>query len=179
MINSGKYKDPYYKLGAGFGFISQNANVVLYSLPYLVATLGLLRLCFWYFSNRSFGAQLRRYCFAGTFVLMYFAGNVEQFVYFLLGELTTLCSFAPAHRLYNAFVVIFAFTVVLFAFGAPLWWRSSYARKSKHFLDNAHRTLAGVFATTVDGGAICALFGAVHFFLRETPKLQLAVLALL
>jgi hypothetical protein len=123
-----------------------------------------------------YSVVLRKYCFGATLVWMYFDGNLEQLTFYFFGETTNLFSFRLFDKLYNFFVVLFGFAV-LFTFCLFLWWRYSYGRKSKYFLETNPLLFSGFCAMGFDRGVICFLFGTTHYFLQNYIIVQLGALA--
>jgi hypothetical protein len=106
-------------------------------------------------------------------------GNIEQYSFYLFGELTTFFSASFRHKLVNLFLLAFFFVVVFSATALYLWFWSSYKKRLGYFVDNSKLTSGGVIGYTIDKGVVCLLFGAAHQLLLASPNLQLLVLGLI
>ena len=91
MISSFSYKKEYInpkairKPSTGFGFISNNSSLILYSIPFYIIFSLCLYIIFRLTFNYKFSVLLRKYCFGGTILLMLCEGNLEQYSFYCFG----------------------------------------------------------------------------------------------
>lgn len=157
-----------------------NINLMVYSIPYFAVSLAifyvLFRITFQYRVSRVF----RRFTFACiAFILLVCEGNIEQYSFYVFGELTTFFSLNLKHKMVNCFIAFFFFMVFSSSIGLYFWILGNRRRNIKNFIENSKHNLRSIFFYTFDKGLICIVLGAAHQLLISFPNMQLLVLGVI
>ena len=116
------------------GFIQNNINIVFYSLPLFI----ILIIIFYAFFRFSFDVKIsrafRKYSLKGIIFLMIIDGNIEQFSFYLFGELKYLFSFSYLQKMGNIFLLFILFLLLFTSTALYLWFKITYKRLSSYFI---------------------------------------------
>ena len=116
------------------GFIENNVNIIFYSLPFFV----ILKIIFYSLFRFSYNVKIskifRKYSMKGIILLMIFDGNIEQFSFYLVGEMNSFFSFSFKQKIGNIFVLLFSFLLVFASTTIYLWFKIIYKKLSSYFI---------------------------------------------
>ena len=140
-------------------------------------------MCFYLAFNLTFHWKIskifRKYSFFGILIIMVMEGNIEQFTFYLLGELTIFFSACFTHRIVNIFIVFFFYLVFTTGFAIFIFFKICYKKHLNKFIENSKANWVGMIGYTIDRGVICIIFGAAHQLLLSLPDYQILTLSLI
>jgi hypothetical protein len=119
----------------GNGFFANNLDYLYFTLPSIIVIYLLLHLLFKVSSQFRISKLFRKYSFLGIFLVIVFEGNVEQFTFYFFQDCQNLFSATAVHKLGNVFMIFFFFATVAFSVGGLLWFRITYKKLVKYFIE--------------------------------------------
>ena len=153
--------------------------MVAYSIPYFVLITAFLYTLFSITYKFKISKVFRKYSFYGSiFLLMVCEGNIEQFSFYVFGEFSTFFSANLSHKIVNCCILLFFFLVIFCSFAFYLWFWSIRRSQASYFVDNVELKFSSFLCYTIDRGAICFIFGALHQLLLPSPNFQLLALSI-
>ena len=147
-----------------------------YSVPLVIAIFLFFHICFCILQRWSVSIIFRPYAFYATLIFALLEGNIECITFYSFKEMQTLFSFGFYHKLLNVLSTVVLFFVFFVCFGACLWLKFHYKKKTKILIDTEKSTFASVLSMSFDRGMVVFVLGATHQLLLPSPNTQMFTL---
>ena len=97
------------------GFIANQADFFLYSIPSTIIIFLLLKIAYKITKKYPLKFMFQKFDLFGTFVIMLTEGNIEQFTFYLIGQMLSLFHFNYRNKMINCLMIWLLFIVIFAA----------------------------------------------------------------